>query len=61
MSRTLAAADLARCLAAGEAVLFPTDTLPALAAQPAAAAALWRIKHRPGEKPRIVSFVKVTN
>ncbi len=54
MSRALAAADLARCLAAGETVLFPTDTLPALAAQPAAAAALWRIKHRPGEKPLIL-------
>jgi len=53
-SRALAAPDLARCLAAGEAVLFPTDTLPALAAQPAAAAALWRLKHRPGEKPLIL-------
>jgi L-threonylcarbamoyladenylate synthase len=47
-------ADLARCLAAGEAVLFPTDTLPALACRPAAAALLWRLKHRPADKPLIL-------
>ena len=47
-------ADLARCLAAGEAVLFPTDTLPALACRPAAAALLWRLKQRPADKPLIL-------
>ncbi len=47
-------ADLARCLAAGEAVLFPTDTLPALAARPEAASLLWRLKQRPADKPLIL-------
>jgi L-threonylcarbamoyladenylate synthase len=51
---TNAAAPLARCLAAGEAVLFPTDTLPALAARPEAAALLWRLKQRPADKPLIL-------
>ena len=46
--------DLARCLAAGEAVLFPTDTLPALACRPAAADLLWRLKQRPADKPLIL-------
>ncbi|MBW4530938.1 MAG: Sua5/YciO/YrdC/YwlC family protein [Aphanothece saxicola GSE-SYN-MK-01-06B] len=49
-----AAAPLARCLAAGEAVLFPTDTLPALAARPASAALLWCLKQRPADKPLIL-------
>lgn len=47
-------ADLARQLAGGEAVLFPTDTLPALAARPEAAASLWRLKERPANKPLIL-------
>ncbi|MDM7953403.1 MAG: Sua5/YciO/YrdC/YwlC family protein [Cyanobium sp. CZS 25K] len=47
-------AALARCLAAGEAVLFPTDTLPALAARPEAAALLWQLKLRPANKPLIL-------
>lgn len=47
-------ADLARCLVAGEAVLFPTDTLPALACRPAAATLLWRLKQRPADKPLIL-------
>ena len=51
---TNAAAQLARCLAAGEAVLFPTDTLPALAARPEAAVLLWRLKQRPADKPLIL-------
>ncbi|MEI6616953.1 MAG: Sua5/YciO/YrdC/YwlC family protein [Cyanobium sp. ELA507] len=54
MSRAFAAADLALRLAAGDPVLFPTDTLPALAAVPAAAAALWRLKERPADKPLIL-------
>ncbi len=51
---TNAAAQLARCLAEGEAVLFPTDTLPALAARPEAAALLWQLKQRPADKPLIL-------
>lgn len=54
MGEALAAAALARRLLAAEPALFPTDTLPALAAIPAAAAALWRLKQRPGEKPLIL-------
>jgi len=54
MSQALAAPDLALRLAAGEAVLFPTDTLPALAAVPAAAAALWHLKQRPADRPLIL-------
>jgi len=54
MPLILPAAALAERLAAGEPALFPTDTLPALAAAPAAAAALWRLKQRPGEKPLIL-------
>ncbi len=46
--------ELAKRLAAGEAVLFPTDTLPALACRPAAAALLWRLKQRPADKPLIL-------
>ncbi|MCT0206694.1 L-threonylcarbamoyladenylate synthase [Synechococcus sp. CS-1332] len=49
-----APAQLARRLAEGEAVLFPTDTLPALAARPEAAALLWRLKQRPADKPLIL-------
>ncbi len=49
-----AAAPLARCLAQGEAVLFPTDTLPALAARPEVAALLWQLKQRPADKPLIL-------
>jgi L-threonylcarbamoyladenylate synthase len=45
---------LARRLAEGEAVLFPTDTLPALAARPEAAALLWQLKQRPADKPLIL-------
>lgn len=49
-----AAAPLARRLAEGEAVLFPTDTLPALAARPESAALLWQLKQRPAHKPLIL-------
>lgn len=51
---SLAAADLAAALAAGSAALFPTDTLPAVAAQPAHAGQLWRLKGRPSAKPLIL-------
>ncbi len=47
-------AALVERLAAGEAALFPTDTLPALAARPEAAALLWRLKARPADKPLIL-------
>ena len=46
--------ELAERLAAGEAVLFPTDTLPALAARPEAAGLLWELKARPADKPLIL-------
>jgi L-threonylcarbamoyladenylate synthase len=47
-------AELAGRLAAGEAALFPTDTLPALAACPGAAAQIWQLKARPADKPLIL-------
>jgi L-threonylcarbamoyladenylate synthase len=46
--------ELAERLAAGEAALFPTDTLPALAARPEAAGLLWKLKQRPADKPLIL-------
>ncbi len=46
--------ELASRLRCGAAALFPTDTLPALAAIPAAAAQLWPLKQRPAEKPLIL-------
>ncbi|MEB3331475.1 MAG: L-threonylcarbamoyladenylate synthase [Synechococcaceae cyanobacterium] len=45
---------LMRCLLAGGAVLFPTDTLPALASRPVDAAQLWWHKARPADKPLIL-------
>ena len=54
MSTVLDAAALAVRLAAGEAVLFPTDTLPALASCPWVAPLLWRLKRRPADKPLIL-------
>ena len=54
MSQALNAAELAQRLGAGEAALFPTDTLPALAAAPEAAEQLWRLKQRPEHKPVIL-------
>ena len=50
----LAAPELAARLAAGGAALFPTDTLPALAARPLDAAQIWRLKRRPADKPLIL-------
>ena len=54
MSLVLAAEALAERLAAGEAALLPTDTLPALAAMPLDAQRLWQLKQRPAEKPLIL-------
>jgi L-threonylcarbamoyladenylate synthase len=50
----LAPAELADRLRAGSAGLFPTDTVPALAARPEAAAQLWQLKRRPARKPMIL-------
>ena len=50
----LAAGELADRLRAGSAALFPTDTVPALAARPDAAAQLWQLKRRPARKPMIL-------
>jgi L-threonylcarbamoyladenylate synthase len=46
--------DLAALLLEGSAALFPTDTLPALAASPGQANQLWRLKQRPADKPLIL-------
>ena len=54
MKRILDAAALAERLAAGEAALLPTDTLPALAAMPRSAGLLWELKRRPADKPLIL-------
>mgnify|MGYP006271410875 CR=1 FL=1 len=53
-AQTCDAQNLAARLRCGEAALFPTDTLPALAAQPASAALLWELKQRPQHKPVIL-------
>ncbi|MFM8275867.1 MAG: Sua5/YciO/YrdC/YwlC family protein [Cyanobium sp.] len=45
---------LAQHLREGGAALFPTDTVPALAASPAQAQSLWRLKLRPMDKPLIL-------
>ncbi len=52
--QVLAAAELADRLHSGSAALFPTDTVPALAARPEAAAQLWQLKRRPARKPMIL-------
>ncbi len=53
-SGVLPASLLAGRLAQGSAAIFPTDTLPALAARPEAAADLWLLKRRPADKPLIL-------
>lgn len=50
----LSAPALAASLQRGQLALFPTDTLPALAAIPAAAERLWILKARPATKPLIL-------
>ena len=45
---------MASKLRLGSAALFPTDTLPALAAAPRHAAQLWSLKKRPIAKPLIL-------
>lgn len=51
---TLTAPALADRLQRGSAALFPTDTLPALAACPDQAHQLWTLKQRPPDKPLIL-------
>ena len=50
---------LAQRLQQGEPALFPTDTLPALAAIPASAQAIWQLKQRPADKPLILKGASV--
>jgi len=54
MNTPLAAAKLAQRLRQGEAAIFPTDTLPALASLPEHAGQLWALKQRPQHKPVIL-------
>ncbi|MFN7678128.1 MAG: L-threonylcarbamoyladenylate synthase [Cyanobacteriota bacterium] len=46
--------DILQCLQRREAVLFPTDTVPALAIHPSAALRIWDLKRRPADKPLIL-------
>lgn len=46
--------DLHAAVVKGDAAMFPTDTLPALAVQPASAQRLWELKARPAAKPLIL-------
>jgi len=52
--RLLGPDAMAAWLGSGHGALFPTDTLPALAARPEYASALWPLKRRPQEKPLIL-------
>jgi L-threonylcarbamoyladenylate synthase len=54
MTRALPLSDLLRCLQRDEPVLFPTDTVPALAIRPSAAKRIWALKQRPAHKPLIL-------
>lgn len=53
-SPVLAAAALAARIQRFDLALFPTDTVPALAALPEAADRIWTIKQRPASKPLIL-------
>ncbi len=46
--------ELASSLLRGSSALFPTDTLPAIAACPEFASQLWTLKKRPANKPFIL-------
>lgn len=48
------ASDLLSALIECQAVLFPTDTVPALGIRPEAAAQIWELKQRPAHKPLIL-------
>ncbi|EAQ76808.1 hypothetical protein WH5701_06035 [Synechococcus sp. WH 5701] len=53
-AQAMPAALLAEWILAGGPAIFPTDTLPALAALPAAAGQIWELKSRPSNKPLIL-------
>ncbi|MEB3258976.1 MAG: L-threonylcarbamoyladenylate synthase [Cyanobacteriota bacterium] len=46
--------ELLTCLHRDEPILLPTDTVPALAIRPTAAARIWELKQRPAHKPLIL-------
>lgn len=50
---------LLEILEAGKPVVFPTDTLPALAIKPRCAQQLWQLKQRPAHKPLILMAAEV--
>lgn len=54
MNPLLEVEALAAQLRAGQPALFPTDTLPALAAVPEACDPIWQLKQRPPDKPLIL-------
>ena len=56
----LPATELAARLLGGDAALFPTDTLPALATIPSSAQLLWDLKRRPAHKPVILMAATAT-
>lgn len=57
--RACSASELAEQLEAGEAAIFPTDTLPALATRPSSAEVLWTLKQRPRHKPVILMAAEI--
>jgi L-threonylcarbamoyladenylate synthase len=54
LAPSLPAPELAALLRQGQAAIFPTDTLPALATCPAQSPLLWELKQRPAHKPVIL-------
>ena len=54
MADVLLNAVLARELQQGQVAVIPTDTVPGLAAVPASADQIWRVKRRPADKPLIL-------
>ena len=53
--------ELVARLQAGEAAIFPTDTLPALATRPESAELLWELKQRPPKKPVILMAAEASD
>jgi L-threonylcarbamoyladenylate synthase len=54
MTNPLPVDRLVQHLLRDEPVLFPTDTVPALAIRPSAAERIWTLKQRPAHKPLIL-------
>lgn len=54
MSTAQSLPELLQSLQEERPVLFPTDTVPALAIQPSAAQRIWSLKQRPAHKPLIL-------